>query len=137
MSSSTTIRVIGGGAGALEAAVWPPLPWPLARPLNLVLGTAGALPISCDLPGLAVKLRVSRSAPGGGEGGFIGGEVEDEEGGVGEVEAGDQRDASRGSGGVGRVNGGGSADGEEVEEEEGIAAGEGTVEAVEGIGIGV
>ena len=57
----------------------PPLPRPLPLPLNLVLGTAGALPISCDLPSVAVKLRVSRSAPGGGEGGFIGGEVEDEE----------------------------------------------------------
>ena len=128
---------IGDEGDVLETEVWPPLPRPLARPLNLVLGTAGALPISCDLPSVAVKLRVSRSAPGGGDGGFVGEEEEDEEGGVGEVEAGDQRDASRGSGGVGRVDGGGSADGEEVEEEEGIAAGEGTVEALEGIGIGV
>jgi hypothetical protein len=92
-----------------------------------------------------VRLRVIRrdGAVLGGDGGFFGEGEEDEEGGVGEVEAGDQRDASKGSGGVGRVDGGGSADGEEVEEEKDIAtekdiaAGEGTVEAVEGIGIGV
>jgi hypothetical protein len=86
-----------------------------------------------------VRLRVIRrdGTVLGGDGGFLGEEEEDEEGGAGELEAGDQRGDSEGSIGVGRVDGGGSADGEEVEEEEGIAAGEGTVEAVEGIGIGV
>ena len=100
----------------------PPLPRLLALPLDLVIGTAGALPPAVELPSLPVRLRViCRDGPAlGGDGGFLGGGEEDEEDGPGG--AGDREDGAEGNGGEGRVDGGSNADGEEDEEEEGIAA---------------
>lgn len=68
---------------------------------------------------------------GGGGGGCCGEEEEDEEDGSRSDGAGVLEDGAEGDGGGGRFDGGGSADGEEVEEEEGIAAGEGSVGALE------
>ena len=77
---------IGGEAGALEAEVRPPLPRLLALPLDLVLGTAGALSPTVELPSLPVRPRVIRrdGAVLGGDGGFLGEGEEDEEGSSGE-----------------------------------------------------
>ncbi len=129
---------IGDEEDALETEVRPPLPRLLALPLDLVLGTAGALLPSVCLSSLPVRLRVigRDGTVLGGDGGFLGGGEEDEEDGPGG--AGDREDGAEGNGGEGRVDGGSNADGEEDEEEEGIAAGEGTVGALgTGTGIGV
>lgn len=128
---------IGGKTDALEAEVRPPLPRLLALPLDLVLGTTGALLPSLCVPRLPVRPRVIRLdgatavLSGGGGGGCCGEEEEDEEDGSRSDGAGVLEDGAEGDGGGGRFDGGGSADGEEVEEEEGIAAGEGSVGALE------
>jgi hypothetical protein len=115
--------------------VRPPLPRLLALPLDLVLGTAGALLPSVGLPSLPVRLRVIRRDGAavvlGTDGRFFGEGEEDGEDGSRSDGAGDREDGAEGDGGGGRFDGGGSADGEEVEEEEGIAAGEGAVGALE------
>ena len=75
---------IGGKTDALEAEVRPPLPRLLALPLDLVLGTTGALLPTVGLPSLPVRPRVIRrdgaAAVFGGGGGFLGEEEEDKEG---------------------------------------------------------
>jgi len=114
--------------------VRPPLPRLLALPLDLVLGTTGALLPSVCVPSLPVRPRVIRrdgaTAVLSEGGGFCGEGEEDEEDGGRSDGAGVREDGAEGDGGGGRLDGGGSADGEEVEEEEGIAAGEGAVGAL-------